>query len=183
MIEVILEDIFAADNAWNIALLRYFNPVGAHPSGQIGEDPQGIPSNLMPVICQVAVGRLPELNVYGEDYPTPDGTGIRDYVHVVDVAIGHLRALDRLREKPGLVTYNLGTNRGYSVLELVQAFEKVSGKKIPYQIVNRRPGDIAISYADVGKAQRELGWSAVRGIDEMCTDAWRWQSRYPDGYG
>ena len=182
MIEQILEDIYTADTAWNIALLRYFNPVGAHPSGLIGEDPQGIPNNLMPVISQVAVGRLPELCVYGGDYPTPDGTGIRDYIHVVDVAIGHLRTLEKLREKPGLVTYNLGTNRGYSVLELVQAFEKISGKKIPYRIVERRPGDIAISYADVSKAQVELGWSALRGIEEMCADAWRWQSNYPSGY-
>jgi UDP-glucose 4-epimerase len=183
MIEIILEDIQTADPKWNIALLRYFNPVGAHPSGRIGEDPQGIPNNLMPVINQVAVGRLPELSVYGCDYPTPDGTGIRDYIHVVDLAIGHLRALDKLREKPGLVTYNLGTNRGFSVLELVHTFEKVCGKKIPYRIVERRPGDIAISYADVSKAQRELGWRALRGIEEMCADAWHWQSSYPDGYG
>jgi len=157
--------------------------VGAHPSGRIGEDPHGIPNNLMPVISQVGVGRLPELKVYGGDYPTSDGTGIRDYIHVQDLAIGHLRALEKLREKPGLVTYNLGTNRGYSVLELVQTFEKVSGKKIPYRIVERRPGDIAISYADVSKAERELGWRAIRGIEEMCADAWRWQSSYPDGYG
>ena len=183
MIEIILEDLYTADAAWNIAILRYFNPVGAHPSGRIGEDPHGIPNNLMPVISQVGVGRLPELKVYGGDYPTSDGTGVRDYIHVQDLAIGHLRALEKLREKPGLVTYNLGTNRGYSVLELVQTFEKVSGKKIPYRIVERRPGDIAISYADVSKAERELGWRAIRGIEEMCADAWRWQSSYPDGYG
>jgi len=182
MIEIILEDQHAADQEWNIALLRYFNPVGAHPSGRIGEDPQGIPNNLMPVISQVAVGRLPELKVYGGDYPTADGTGIRDYIHVVDLAIGHLKALDRLSEKPGLVTYNLGTHRGYSVLELVRAFENVTGKKVPYRIVGRRPGDIAISYADASKARRELGWSAQRGIEEMCTDVWRWQSSYPNGY-
>lgn len=183
MIEIILEDLYTADAAWNIAILRYFNPVGAHPSGRIGEDPQGIPNNLMPVISQVGVGRLPELKVYGGDYPTADGTGIRDYIHVQDLAIGHLKALVKLREKPGLVTYNLGTNRGYSVLELVQSFEKVSGKKIPYRIVERRPGDIAISFADVSKAEKELGWKALRGIEEMCADAWRWQSSYPDGYG
>jgi UDP-glucose 4-epimerase len=182
MIEVILEDIHTADPEWNIALLRYFNPVGAHPSGMIGEDPQGIPNNLMPVISQVAVGSLPELKVFGGDYPTPDGTGIRDYVHVVDVASGHLKALDRLREKPGLVTYNLGTNRGYSVLELVGAFEKVSNKKIPYRIVDRRPGDVAISFADVSKAKNELRWCAARSIEDMCADAWRWQARNPHGY-
>jgi UDP-glucose 4-epimerase len=182
MIEIILEDIQAADPAWNIALLRYFNPVGAHPSGRIGEDPQGIPNNLMPVISQVAVGRLPELKIYGGDYPTPDGTGIRDYVHVIDLSIGHLKALVKLREDPGLVIYNLGTHRGYSVLDLVHTFEKVTGQKIPYRIVNRRPGDIAISFADVSKAQRELGWSAQRSIEEMCTDTWRWQSNQPNGY-
>ena len=182
MIEIILEDIYAADPSWNIALLRYFNPVGAHPSGMIGEDPQGIPNNLMPVISQVAVGRLSELRVYGNDYPTPDGTGIRDYVHVVDLASGHLKALDKLREKPGLVIYNLGTNRGYSVMELVHTFEKVSGRKIPYRVVERRPGDIAISYADASKAERELGWCASLGIEEMCADTWRWQSSHPDGY-
>jgi UDP-glucose 4-epimerase len=182
MIEIILQDMQAADPAWNIALLRYFNPVGAHPSGRIGEDPQGIPNNLMPVISQVAVGRLPELKVYGGDYPTPDGTGIRDYVHVVDLSIGHLKALDRLSEDPGLVIYNLGTNRGYSVLELVLAFEEATGQKIPYRVVDRRPGDIAISFADVSKAQRELGWIAQHSIEEMCTDAWRWQSNQPNGY-
>lgn len=182
MIEMILEDIQAADPAWNIALLRYFNPVGAHPSGRIGEDPQGIPNNLMPVISQVAVGRLAELKVYGNDYPTPDGTGIRDYVHVVDLAVGHLKALDKLLDDPGLVIYNLGTNRGYSVLEMVHTFEKVSGQKIPYRIVARRPGDIAISYADASKANAELGWKAQLGIEEMCMDVWRWQSNYPKGY-
>jgi UDP-glucose 4-epimerase len=182
MIEIILEDIHAADPTWNIALLRYFNPVGAHPSGRMGEDPQGIPNNLMPVIGQVAVGRLPELKIFGGDYPTPDGTGIRDYVHIVDLANGHLKALDKLKENPGLCIYNLGTNRGYSVLELVHTFEKVSGQKIPYQIVARRPGDIAVSFADVSKAQRELGWRAERSIEEMCADAWRWQSNQPNGF-
>jgi UDP-glucose 4-epimerase len=182
MIEVILEDIQAADPAWNIALLRYFNPVGAHPSGRIGEDPQGIPNNLMPVISQVAVGRLPELKVYGDDYPTPDGTGVRDYIHVVDLASGHLKALEKLQTGPGLVIYNLGTQRGYSVLELVHAFQRISGKPIPYRVVERRPGDVATSYADASKARRELGWRAERGIDEMCADVWRWQSSYPKGY-
>lgn len=182
MIEIILEDVHAADPEWNVALLRYFNPVGAHPSGRIGDDPRGIPNNLMPVISQVAVGRLPELHIFGGDYPTPDGTGIRDYVHVVDLAIGHLKALDKLREKPGLVIYNLGTRHGYSVLEMVQTFERVTGKKIPYRIVERRPGDVAISYADVSKAERELGWKAQRSVEEMCADAWRWQSNYPNGY-
>jgi UDP-glucose 4-epimerase len=182
MIEIILEDVHAADPEWNVALLRYFNPVGAHPSGRIGDDPRGIPNNLMPVISQVAVGRLPELYIFGGDYPTPDGTGIRDYVHVVDLAIGHLKALDKLREKPGLVIYNLGTRHGYSVLEMVQTFERVTGKKIPYRIVERRPGDVAISYADVSKAERELGWKAQRSVEEMCADAWRWQSNYPNGY-
>jgi UDP-glucose 4-epimerase len=182
MIETILEDIQAADPAWNIALLRYFNPVGAHPSGHIGEDPQGIPNNLMPVISQVAVGRLPELRVYGDNYPTPDGTGVRDYIHVVDLAIGHLKALEKLHADPGLVIYNLGTQRGYSVLELVHTFEQVSGRSIPYRVVERRPGDVAISYADASKAQRELGWQAQRGIEQMCADVWRWQSNYPNGY-
>jgi UDP-glucose 4-epimerase len=183
MIEIILEDLHAADEQWNIALLRYFNPVGAHPSGRIGEDPQGIPNNLMPVISQVAVGRLPELKIFGGDYPTPDGTGIRDYIHVVDLAAGHLKALDKLQEEPGLTIYNLGTNRGYSVLELVRTFESISGRKIPYRIVERRPGDIAVSYADVSKAQHELGWRAQRGIEDMCADTWRWQSSHPNGYG
>jgi UDP-glucose 4-epimerase len=182
MIEVILEDLQAAEPTWNIALLRYFNPVGAHPSGRIGEDPQGIPNNLMPVISQVAVGRLPELKVYGDDYPTPDGTGVRDYIHVVDLAVGHLKALEKLQTNPGLVIYNLGTQRGYSVLELVHAFEQACGKHIPYRVVERRPGDVATSYADATKAQRELGWRAERGIDEMCADVWRWQSSYPNGY-
>ena len=182
MIEDILSDLYRADGAWNIALLRYFNPIGAHASGRIGEDPNGIPNNLLPYIAQVAIGKLPELSVYGDDYPTNDGTGVRDYIHVVDLATGHIRALDRLRGHPGLVTYNLGTGQGYSVLEVVAAFEKACGRKIPYKIVKRRPGDIAACYADPDKAKRELGWSADRGLEEMCADIWRWQSANPDGY-
>ena len=182
MIEDILSDLYHADGAWNIALLRYFNPIGAHASGRIGEDPNGIPNNLLPYIAQVAIGKLPELSVYGDDYPTNDGTGVRDYIHVVDLATGHIRALDRLRGHPGIVTYNLGTGQGYSVLEVVAAFEKACGRKIPYKIVKRRPGDIAACYADPDKAKTELGWSADRGLEEMCADIWRWQSANPDGY-
>ncbi len=182
MIEEILRDLHRADPAWNIALLRYFNPVGAHPSGRIGEDPSGIPNNLLPYIAQVAVGKLDELSVFGGDYPTPDGTGVRDYIHVVDLAVGHLRALDKLTTDPGVVTYNLGTGQGYSVLEVIKAFERASGKEIPYSITERRPGDVATSYADPSKAERELGWRAVRDIEEMCADAWRWQSKNPNGY-
>jgi UDP-glucose 4-epimerase len=182
MIEEILQDLHSSDPSWNIALLRYFNPVGAHHSGMIGEDPEGIPNNLVPYISQVAVGKLPELQVFGNDYPTPDGTGVRDYIHVVDLAIGHLKALDKLRNAPGVVVYNLGTGRGYSVLEVVQAFEKASGKHVPYKIVERRPGDVAASFADPGKAQKELGWEAERGIEEMCRDVWGWQSANPNGY-
>ncbi len=182
MIEEILRDVYAADRSWNIALLRYFNPVGAHPSGQIGEDPNDIPNNLMPFVSQVAVGKLPELSVFGSDYPTPDGTGVRDYIHVVDLAKGHIRALKKLETSPGLLTVNLGTGRGYSVLEMVEAFEKASGKRVPYTIVDRRPGDIAACYADPSLARKELGWSAELGIDEMCRDAWRWQSQNPNGY-
>ena len=182
MIEEILRDLHTADESWNVALLRYFNPVGAHPSGRIGEDPEGIPNNLLPYISQVAVGRLPELYVFGNDYPTPDGTCIRDYIHVVDLAQGHLKALEKLNTNPGVVTYNLGTGRGYSVLEVLAAFEKACGKKIPSKISKRRPGDAAISYADPSKAKRELGWEAKHGIDEMCMDVWRWQSENPYGY-
>jgi len=181
MIEEILRDV-AAVQSWNVALLRYFNPVGAHASGQIGEDPNGIPNNLVPFIAQVAVGKLPELAVFGNDYATHDGTGVRDYIHVTDLALGHLKALEKLALNPGVVTYNLGTGRGYSVLEVVVAFEQACGRKIPYRIVSRRPGDVASSYADPTKAKRELGWSATRGIAEMCADAWRWQSGNPDGY-
>ena len=182
MIEDILSDLHVADPSWNIALLRYFNPVGAHSSGRIGEDPNGIPNNLVPYIAQVAVGKLPELNVYGNDYPTPDGTGVRDYIHVIDLAVGHLRALEKLQTNPGVVPYNLGTGQGDSVLQMVAAFERACGKKIPYKIVARRPGDVSISYADPSKAARELQWKAVHGIDEMCEDVWRWQSMNPDGY-
>jgi UDP-glucose 4-epimerase len=182
MIEEILRDLHRADQAWNIALLRYFNPVGAHASGRIGEDPNEIPNNLMPYIAQVAVGKLPELQVFGDDYATHDGTGVRDYIHVVDLALGHLKALDKLASNPGLVTYNLGTGQGYSVLEVVAAFEKASGKEISYKIVGRRPGDVASCYADPSRARRELGWSAERGIDQMCADVWRWQSNNPNGY-
>jgi UDP-glucose 4-epimerase len=182
MIEDILSDLHVADISWNIVLLRYFNPVGAHPSGRIGEDPHGIPNNLVPYIAQVAAGKLPELKVFGDDYPTPDGTGVRDYIHVIDLAVGHLRALEKLHTNPGVVPYNLGTGQGDSVLQFVAAFERVSGKKIHYKIVARRPGDVPISYADPAKAERELQWKAVRGIDEMCADVWRWQSMNPDGY-
>ena len=182
MIEEILKDLFVSDPSWNIALLRYFNPIGAHESGRIGEDPDGIPNNLVPYISQVAVGRLQELKVFGNDYPTPDGTGLRDYIHVVDLAQGHLYALDRLLAGNGVITYNLGTGQGYSVLEVVSAFEKACSRKIRFQIVGRRDGDIAICYADPSKANRELGWAAKRGIEEMCIDTWRWQSNNPHGY-
>lgn len=182
MIEEILCDIPPSGEAWDIALLRYFNPVGAHPSGLIGEDPSGIPNNLFPYIAQVAVGKREKLSVFGNDYPTPDGTGVRDYIHIVDLADGHLKALERLASAPGTVIYNLGTGRGYSVLEAVEQFGKASGREIPYEIVGRRPGDIATCFADASKAKREMGWEARRGIEEMCADTWRWQSRNPDGY-
>jgi UDP-glucose 4-epimerase len=182
VIEEILRDVQAAEFGWQIGLLRYFNPVGAHKSGYIGEDPNGIPNNLFPYIAQVAVGKLKKLAVFGNDYPTPDGTGVRDYIHVVDLARGHLRALEKLRTKPGLVIYNLGTGRGYSVLEVVSAFSKACGKPIPYKIVDRRPGDVASSYADPSLAHRELGWVATESLAEMCADAWRWQTTNPSGY-
>lgn len=182
MIEDVLRDLQAADPAWQIAILRYFNPVGAHASGQIGEDPNGIPNNLFPYMAQVAIGRLVKLSVYGKDYPTRDGTGVRDYIHVVDLARGHLKALTSLQSRPGLVTCNLGTGVGYSVLEAIAAFTKASGRKIPYQIVARRPGDIAECYADPAKAHRELGWKAEKDLDDMCADAWRWQVKNPNGY-
>ncbi len=182
MLEDIFRDLYRADPAWNIVLLRYFNPAGAHPSGQIGEDPNGVPNNLLPYITQVAIGKLAQLAVFGDDYPTPDGTGVRDYLHVVDLAVGHLKALERLKTSPGLLTYNLGTGQGYSVLEIIAAFEKASGKKIPYRIVARRPGDTAAVYADPSKAERELGWRAERGLAEMCADAWNWQLQNPNGY-
>ncbi|UCD65597.1 MAG: UDP-glucose 4-epimerase GalE [Deltaproteobacteria bacterium] len=182
MLEQILRDLYHADPSLNIALLRYFNPVGAHPSGRIGEDPRGIPNNLVPYIAQVAVGKLPELQIFGNDYPTPDGTGVRDYIHVLDLASGHMHALEKLATDPGLVTYNLGTGKGYSVLEMVNAFAKAAGKDIPYRIVDRRPGDIASCYADPTKAERELSWKATRDIDAMCADTWRWQTANPNGY-
>ncbi|KAF0189217.1 MAG: hypothetical protein FD168_1064 [Desulfobulbaceae bacterium] len=181
-VEQILQDLHTADASWNVGLLRYFNPVGAHVSGRIGEDPNDIPNNLMPYVAQVAVGRLKELSVFGNDYPTPDGTGVRDYIHVVDLAKGHIKAIEKLRSKPGVVIYNLGTGKGYSVLDMVKAFEKASGRKVPYRITARRPGDIAACYADPAKAKAELGWQAERGIEEMCVDAWRWQSTNPTGY-
>lgn len=181
-IEQILGDLHTSDSEWNIALLRYFNPVGAHESGRIGEDPNDIPNNLMPYITQVAVGKLEQLSVFGDDYPTKDGTGVRDYIHVVDLSTGHLKALEKLETDPGLVTYNLGTGQGYSVLEMVRAFEKASGQDIPYQITDRRPGDIAACYADSSKAEQELKWKAERGIGDMCRDSWRWQSQNPEGY-
>jgi len=183
MIEEILRDLNKADREWNTVILRYFNPVGAHVSGRIGEDPRGIPNNLVPYVSQVAVGKLKELSVFGDDYRTRDGTGVRDYIHVVDLALGHLSALERFKCEPAVSVYNLGTGRGYSVLEVIRAFEKASGRKVPYRLVARRPGDIAECYADPAKANRELGWSAERGIEQMCADAWRWQSTNPDGYG
>lgn len=182
MIEQILRDLHHSDEAWNVILLRYFNPIGAHPSGRIGEDPNGIPNNLLPYIAQVAMSSLPELRVFGNDYPTNDGTGVRDYIHVVDLAIGHIKALENLKSNPGVATYNLGTGRGHSVLEVLSAFEKASGKRIPYKIVGRRPGDVASCYANPSKAEREMGWTADRGIDEMCADTWHWQTSNPNGY-
>jgi UDP-glucose 4-epimerase len=181
-IEEMLRDIARADADWNIALLRYFNPVGAHESGLIGEDPRGIPNNLMPYVAQVAVGRRPHLNVFGGDYPTPDGTGVRDYIHVVDLARGHVAALNKLQQSGGVQTWNLGTGRGVSVLDMVRAFEAVSGSKVPYRIVARRPGDVAQCWADPGRATRELGWRAEYDLQRMCADAYRWQQANPEGY-
>ena len=183
MIEQILTDLHTSDPEWNVVLLRYFNPIGAHPSGLIGEDPKGIPNNLLPYVAQVAIGRLKELGVFGDDYNTPDGTGVRDYVHVMDLARGHVAALKRIRENCGVDIYNLGTGHGSSVLEVVHSFEKACGKKIPYSIKPRRPGDIDANWCDPSKAERELGWSAEYDLDDMCRDAWNWQSRNPDGYG
>lgn len=177
IIEDILRDLVKADPSWRVALLRYFNPVGAHESGLIGEEPNGIPNNLVPFIAQVADGRREKLSVFGGDYPTPDGTGLRDYIHVVDLADGHVKTLAKLATAPGIVTYNLGTGRGNSVLEMVRAFERASGKSVPYQIVARRPGDIAACYADPSLAERELGWKAERDVAQMCADSWRWQSQ------
>jgi len=183
MIEEILQDIHIADKDWNICLLRYFNPVGAHKSGRIGEDPDGVPNNLVPYISQVAVGKLQRVRVFGNDYPTPDGTGVRDYIHVVDLALGHVKALDKLSGSPGVVIYNLGTGKGYSVLEMISTFAEVNDREIPHEIVERRPGDIAACYADPAKALEELGWKALFGLREMCKDTWRWQSQNPKGYG
>jgi UDP-glucose 4-epimerase len=182
MVEEILADLHAADSRWNVCLLRYFNPVGAHKSGLIGEDPVGIPNNLVPYIAQVAVGKRSEVSVFGGDYPTTDGTGVRDYIHVVDLARGHVRALRRLVEDPGVVTYNLGTGQGYSVLEMIDAFSRASGQPVPYSIVDRRPGDIAACYADPSRAGAELGWQAEYGLAQMCEDTWRWQQQNPDGF-
>ena len=180
--ERILTDCCNADPELNVALLRYFNPIGAHPSGLIGEDPNGIPNNLVPYIAKVAVGKLEKLHVFGDDYPTPDGTGVRDYIHVVDLAVGHVKALQKLLQAPGLVIYNLGTGNGYSVLQVLHAFENACGKDLPYVIDPRRPGDIAECWADPAKAKQELGWEAQYGIDDMCRDTWNWQSKNPDGY-
>jgi UDP-glucose 4-epimerase len=182
MIEEFLQDVFISDDSWHIALLRYFNPVGADKTGLIGEDPNGTPNNIMPYISQVAIGKLEKLSVFGDDYDTADGTGVRDYIHVVDLAKGHVKALEALRVKAQVLTVNLGTGNGYSVLEMVKAFEKASGKKVPYQIVDRRTGDIAKCYADPTYAAEKLGWKAELKLDEMCEDVWHWQSQNPDGY-
>lgn len=181
-IEDMLRDLYKSNDQWNIALLRYFNPVGAHESGDIGEDPNGIPNNLMPFVAQVAIGKREKLNVFGGDYPTHDGTGVRDYIHVMDLAEGHLAALQALEKAGGLITTNLGTGRGYSVLEMIEAFSRASGRDVPYQIVERRPGDVATCYADPAHASNVLGWRASRGIDAMCEDHWRWQDKNPNGY-
>ena len=182
MLEQILTDIHTADPEWNVILLRYFNPIGAHKSGLIGEDPKGIPNNLLPYVAQVAVGKLPCLGVFGDDYDTPDGTGVRDYIHVVDLAKGHVKALKKIEDNSGLSIYNLGTGKGYSVLDIVKNFEAATGVKIPYVIKPRRAGDIATCYCDASKAEKELGWKAENGIREMCEDSWRWQSNNPNGY-
>ena len=182
MLEQVLTDIHTSDKEWNVILLRYFNPIGAHKSGMIGEDPKGIPNNLVPYVAQVAVGKRPCLGVFGNDCDTPDGTGVRDYIHVVDLAAGHVKAIEKLRENPGVEVYNLGTGNGYSVLQVVAAFEKACGHAIPYEIKPRREGDIATCYCDPQKAKEDLGWEAKYGIEEMCEDSWRWQSTNPDGY-
>ncbi|MBD5082802.1 MAG: UDP-glucose 4-epimerase GalE [Clostridiales bacterium] len=182
MIECILQDLYVSDNEWSICLLRYFNPIGAHKSGTMGEAPNGIPNNLMPYITQVAIGKREQLNIFGNDYDTHDGTGVRDYIHVVDLALGHVKAVEKVDGENGLFIYNLGTGKGYSVLDVVKAFEKASGQKVPYQIQPRRAGDIATCYSDPSKALNELGWKAERDIEEMCEDSWRWQSQNPNGY-
>lgn len=182
MLEEIFRDFAVADPEWNIILLRYFNPIGAHESGKIGENPKGIPNNLMPYITQVAIGKLNCLGVFGDDYDTPDGSGVRDYIHVVDLAVGHVKAIEKLEEKKGVITYNLGTGVGYSVLDMVKAFEKASGKQIKYEIKPRRAGDIATCYADASLAKAELGWEAKKNLEDMCTDSWKWQKNNPNGY-
>ncbi len=182
MLEQILTDAAAANDKLSVTLLRYFNPIGAHKSGDMGEDPQGIPNNLLPYVAQVAVGKLEKVHVFGNDYPTPDGTGVRDYIHVVDLALGHLKAIEKRADDPGVHIYNLGTGNGYSVLQIIKAFEKACGKELPYVIDPRRPGDIAECWANAAKAKAELGWEATREIEEMCEDSWRWQSTHPNGY-
>lgn len=182
MIENILQDLYKADNEWSIVLLRYFNPIGAHESGLIGENPNGIPNNLMPYITQVAIGKLPQLSVYGNDYDTPDGTGVRDYIHVVDLALGHIKAVEKVLSCKEINIYNLGTGIGYSVIDIVKAFEKASGVKINYKIAPRRPGDLATCYSDPSKANKELGWKAERDLEKMCEDSWRWQKNNPNGF-
>ena len=182
MLERILTDIWVSDNEWQVTLLRYFNPNGAHKSGLMGEDPKGIPKNLVPYVAQVAVGKLPHVNVFGNDYDTPDGTGVRDYIHVVDLACGHVKAIEALERTKGVNIYNLGTGIGYSVLDIIKAFAKACGKEIPYEIQGRRAGDIATCYSDATKAKEQLGWTAQRDLAEMCEDSWRWQSQNPDGY-
>ncbi|MBR4515737.1 MAG: UDP-glucose 4-epimerase GalE [Lachnospiraceae bacterium] len=182
MLEQILTDLHTADEEWNVILLRYFNPIGAHKSGKIGEDPKGIPNNLLPYVAQVAIGKLECVGVFGNDYDTPDGTGVRDYIHVVDLAVGHVKAIDKIKENPGVKVYNLGTGNGYSVLDVIKAFSKACGHEVPYQIKPRRPGDIATCYADASLAKAELGWEAKYGIEDMCADSWKWQSMNPNGY-
>lgn len=182
MIEEILRDMRLADSQWNVILLRYFNPVGAHESGEIGEDPNGLPNNLFPFITQVGIGKLEKLSVFGGDYPTMDGTGVRDYIHVVDLAQGHVKALEKLETKPGVAVYNLGTGTGYSVLQVIEAFEKATTVRISYEIADRRPGDVAVCYADPSLANKELGWQAKRDLQLMCADGWRWQTRNPNGF-
>jgi UDP-glucose 4-epimerase len=182
MLEQILSDLHTSDPEWNVILLRYFNPIGAHKSGLIGEDPKGIPNNLLPYVAQVAIGKLKCVGVFGNDYDTPDGTGVRDYIHVVDLAIGHVKAINKIKDNPGVKIYNLGTGNGYSVLQVIKAFSKACGKDLPYEIKPRREGDIATCYADASLAKKELGWEAQYGIDEMCADSWKWQSMNPNGY-
>lgn len=182
MLEQILTDIQKADPEWNVILLRYFNPIGAHESGLIGEDPKGIPNNLLPYVAQVAIGRLPFVGVFGDNYDTPDGTGVRDYIHVVDLARGHVKSIEKIQENPGIKIYNLGTGKGYSVLDVIHAFEKACGKEIPYEIKDRRPGDIATCFADAKLAQKELNWNAQYDLERMCKDSWKWQSMNPEGY-